>query len=479
MANHPCDSVLVREFTYEEEIEATAIAYLDLIGREDFEQNRQTVITNANVIYGGTPMSGEGNYEEFNARRERYFQEKRYSSNKSRARTVVSQKVSPEAIAEWGRCMGQQIGFSCWVEEADENSVRVFFKWNPPAGVLDGRVTVSTLLGGRSPVANTPAGAVLPVEYVFQPGAAFPLIFTRNSPEEDFELNVVLNDGFGFGLELPGIIEVSPPRDSINFQTNELNFAATSGGNPAQTITFSPLFQSPPVMYAAICGVAVLGGQGQNYRIAFEDVTTHSATIRVRSGGSPTPGLQVRWLALEAVSTPPFRTEDLSFEAAPAGNPVQTITFSPSFQSPPTVYTAVDGTVVSGGQVQNYRTAVEDVTIHGANIRVRSGGEPSPRLHVRWLAIQESSTLPFQTDEFRFEAAPSGDSALTITFPLPFQRPPAVYTAVCGMVVHSNQHQNYRIDVEAVDTHSARIRLRSAGEPTPAVHVRWLALAGC
>ena len=476
MANHPCDSVLVRDFTYDAQNEALAIATLDLVDRESFNQNKLAITTAADIIYGGTPMSGEGNYEQFNAKRERYHQERRSSVNYIRARTVVSQKASPESIAAWKDCMRNQRGFSCWVEESDDDSVRIFFNWNPPAGVLAGNVTVSTLRGGRSPIADTQPGEVFPVNYSFPPGAAFPLTFIRDSPEQDFELNVVLNGGYGMGLEVPGIPIIGPPPELLTFQMNELNFAATSTGNPTHTVTFSPHFRRPPIVYAAVCGMAVSGGQGQNYRIAIQDVTTHSATIQVRSGGDPTPRLQVRWLALEDIPTLPFRTADQRFVASSAGNSVQTITFSPPFQSPPVVYTAVNGLAVPGDQGQNYRTDVEAITPQGANIRIRSGGDPTPLLNVRWLAIQEDSTISFQTDVIRYPASPVGNPVQTITFPRTFRRPPIVYTAVCGMAVSGGQAQNYRTDVEAVDERGVTIRIRSGGDPTPLLQVRWLAL---
>src|SRR5207244_6494987 len=137
----------------------------------------------------------------------------------NRSRTVVSQKVSQGALQKWIDCMRIQKGFSCWVEHSDYNSVRVSFNWNPPDGVLAGKVTVSTLLGGQSLAPGTQPREVFPVGYVFQPGAAVSQIFTRNSPDQDFELNVVINDGFSAGLELPGIIEPPTIIRTYNKQT--------------------------------------------------------------------------------------------------------------------------------------------------------------------------------------------------------------------------------------------------------------------
>jgi hypothetical protein len=138
-------------------------AYLNRIDRETFTHLKSGGGGGLNIPIVSGLIGASASFEDFQRRRDQFFQEIRYNASREYEERVLSIVTNPIAYAEWGQCMEtfarNRIGFHAW-KTADRADVMVVsYRWTSPPDARRVRA-VTEVIGGR--VNGAPEGQAFP-----------------------------------------------------------------------------------------------------------------------------------------------------------------------------------------------------------------------------------------------------------------------------------------------------------------------------
>jgi hypothetical protein len=193
-----CNAVLIRDTVAYSKDEKTRYAFLRSIDSATFTELKKTRGGNATIPVGDFLIGLSGSYEDFDTARNHYLENANYSDSQDTAETYLTANLSKEVVEAWKKCKlacFSQNGISCWVEDADSDTVVVRFAWRPepaaPGVDQQGHVTSYTVDGGVA-VNSADDEKYKSKEQIFAVNGQ-DTIFYRRLPGKVFRLKIGVN----------------------------------------------------------------------------------------------------------------------------------------------------------------------------------------------------------------------------------------------------------------------------------------------
>lgn len=127
-----------KDFVLLDKDDSVRLSFLKIIDKEYFKESRRGVATGGDVIVEGIPISGYGNYDEFDQARSREFEKYQFDYASDSALSYVTQFLSPTGLQAYLACVDRNAqstsGVHVWAKSITSEKVSISVLWNPPVG---------------------------------------------------------------------------------------------------------------------------------------------------------------------------------------------------------------------------------------------------------------------------------------------------------------------------------------------------------
>ena len=123
-----CSDVLLTKTAYVlNEESQKSLAWLLLVDQSNYSAKKMEADGSYGNLFGA-------NYEQFNQRRTRLYEQRNFALNESDAKNLVETALPTGAIDSWRDCMLGHTGLSVWLEDVRQNAVTLIINWKPDVG---------------------------------------------------------------------------------------------------------------------------------------------------------------------------------------------------------------------------------------------------------------------------------------------------------------------------------------------------------
>ena len=126
-----CDAVLVQQLTVDTARQTVDLDWLKLITKDNYEQTKHS----AAASYAGYVGYFTGNYDDFNAKRERTFAAEHFTLNVDSARYSYTSHLDAKQIEAWLSCKGGARQLAAYLVDEDEKGVTLKLSWRASADI--------------------------------------------------------------------------------------------------------------------------------------------------------------------------------------------------------------------------------------------------------------------------------------------------------------------------------------------------------
>ncbi|RWB65420.1 hypothetical protein [Mesorhizobium sp.] len=206
-----CSAALTKDVDYSYTNEATKLAVLRRITKEQFDQQKQQANTGGSVEILGVPISGYGDFSNFKEAVNKESSLYQYNLDAKAEETVLTQRLSDNNLAAYVACLqnSKPVGVIMWLSNTGPFSKNAILniQWKGPVGTQNGN------LEGKFQLVGATLAPSSEIPDVWRSGETVTVILTRDVKQD--AVAVIKVSGYSDNVVIPADPPVFTATDTV------------------------------------------------------------------------------------------------------------------------------------------------------------------------------------------------------------------------------------------------------------------------